>query len=361
MASSRRRSATTPTATATRRAAPRKKARPRGSPAAAAIDWSALARIVAPRQRFLLTSHVRPDCDALGSELGLAIGLAALGKQATIVNADATPPHLRFLDAAGRIKALGVDAAADELRRAEAVIVLDTSAWNQLGEMADVVRGLAAPRVVIDHHVSGDDLGATVLKDTACEATGRLVLSALDALGVPLSAEIATPLLAAVATDTGWFRFPSTTAETFRVAARLVEAGAAPAAVYAAIYEQRSLARLKLMGRILQGARTELGGRLIVAEALADDFAATGAAASDTEDVINALLTVGGGQAAVLLVQLAPRRVKASFRSRGPLDCSAVAERFEGGGHRAAAGATIDGTPAAVRRRVLDAVRRAMR
>jgi bifunctional oligoribonuclease and PAP phosphatase NrnA len=327
----------------------------------AAIDWPRFVELIADHDRFLLTSHVKPDCDALGSEVGLAAVLDELGKEVRIVNSDPVPPHLRFVDPQRRIEVLAADGGNVMLGPDDALLVLDTSAWLQLGRMADVVRATPARKLVLDHHVSADDLGAEEFKDPAAEATGRLVVDAADQLGVPLSARIAAPLFAAIATDTGWFRFSSTTGGTYRTVARLVEAGAEPAQVYNALYEHHTLARVQLMGRILSRAAAELNGRLIHTHALRADFEETGALSSDTEDLVNTTLAVAGTQVAVFFSETQPGTFKVSFRSRtDAVDCSRLAEQFGGGGHRAAAGATVAGAWADVRAKVLDAVRAAM-
>jgi phosphoesterase RecJ-like protein len=292
--------------------------------------------------------------------------LTALGKQVRIVNGQATPPNLAFIDPTRRIEAIGEGVTASELVDADVHIVLDTSAWQQLGPMGDVLRTTKAKKIVVDHHVSGDDLGAELFKDTTAEATGHLVVQAADVLGVPLTAEIARAAFAAIATDTGWFRFNSTTAATLRVAARLIEAGANPQAIYTELYEQDTLARLQLRGRILARTKTELNGRLAHTCALAEDFKATGALATDTEDVINLTLGIKGVEVAVIFVAAdagtAGDKFKLSFRSRtANVDCSKLAEKFGGGGHKAAAGASFEGPIETAQQAVLDAVRATMR
>jgi bifunctional oligoribonuclease and PAP phosphatase NrnA len=325
------------------------------------IDWPRFADIVRRHQRFVLTSHIRPDCDALGSELGMAGVLESLGKDVRIVNGQSTPPNLLFIDPRSQIKAIGVDLQPADLADREVLMVLDTSAWAQLGPMADVVRGTAAKKVVLDHHVSSDDLGAEMFKDTGAEATGRLVLQAADQLGVSLTPQIATPLFAAIATDTGWFRFGSTTGDTMRFAGRLLDAGAKPGEIYQALYEQDTLARLRLIGIALERAQMELEGRVIHTAILQADFRATGAVPSDTEDIVNMMLQVAGAEVALMMVELATGGVKISFRSRNQVDCSMLAEKFGGGGHKAAAGATIFQPMPVARAQVLDAVRAAMK
>lgn len=324
------------------------------------VDWSRFVEIVRNHERFVLTTHVRPDGDALGSQLSLGLALEGLGKDVLLANGFAVPRALQFLSQFGRFRQLGVDVAPEVIESYQVLIVLDTTAWAQLGPMADVIRHTRLRKVVIDHHVSGDDLGAELFKSEEAEATGRLVIEAAEQLGAPLTAAGATAAFVALATDTGWFRFASTRDETYRLAARLVEAGAAPAKVYQSLYENDSPGRLRLMGRAMQRVQTELGGRLIYTWLEQADFEAAGAVPADSEDLINLTLAVGGTQAAVILVEQAGGNFKISFRSRCALDCAAVAEQFGGGGHKVAAGATLPGPLNSARRQTLDAVRRAM-
>ncbi|MBL9125012.1 MAG: DHH family phosphoesterase, partial [Planctomycetaceae bacterium] len=304
----------------------------------AAIDWPRFVELIRGCQSFVLTSHIRPDCDALGSELGMAGILAALGKEVRIVNGQKTPPNLAWIDPQQRILALDSDVSLEDLDSADAVFVLDTSAWAQLGPMGDALRRARGKKLVLDHHVSSDDLGAEYFKDPTIEATGRLVFEAAQQLGVSLTPEIATPLFAALATDTGWFRFGSTRGDTYRVAGQLVDAGASPPAIWKNLYEDDTLARVRLMGRILERTTTELDGRFVYTWVELRDFDEVGALPSDTEDIINMTLQIGGTQVAVILVELRSGGVKVSFRSRAAaVDCSRLAEQFQGGGHKAAA------------------------
>src|SRR4029078_9738965 len=140
------------------------------------IHWPRFTELVRSHDRFLLTSHIRPDCDALGSELGMAGVLEALGKSAVIVNAQETPPNLKFIDPEGRLNTLGPDAKPNEIEPAEVLMVLDTSAWAQLGTMAEIVRSTRAHKLILDHHVGEDEMGAELFKDPHAEATGRMVL-----------------------------------------------------------------------------------------------------------------------------------------------------------------------------------------
>lgn len=306
------------------------------------IDWRPFVEIVREHKSFVITSHMRSDCDAIGSELGLALALRSLGKVARIVNGDAVPPHIAFIDPHHDALVLGQDIQPNEVE-CDVLIVVDTSAWAQLGPMADVVRNTSAKKVVIDHHLSQDDLGAVVFKDTDSEATGRLILGAIDAIGGTVTPEIASALFAAIATDTGWFRFNSVTALTFAAAGRLVHSGAQPGATFAQLYEQNTLARLHLQGRILAATKTQLDGRIIYSGATPKDLAETGAETTDTEDVVNRLLGVAGVDVALLFLELGPEETKVSLRSRTGVDVRKIAEQFGGGGHAAASGVRYPG------------------
>jgi len=235
-------------------------------------------------------------------------------------------------------------------------VVLDTSAWAQLGAMGEVLKRNRDRVVVVDHHVSEDDLADRWFKDTTAEATARIVYEIGLRLRVPLTERIATPLYAGLSTDTGGFRFPSASGETFRVAARLVDAGANPSFIYRELFEQDTLARLHLVGRTLAGARTFNDGSCILSTVRQADIKEIGALPADTEDLINLTLAVKGTQLAAILIEQPDGRVKLSFRSRGGADCSALAGHFGGGGHKAAAGAIVSGDFDAVEQQVTEAV-----
>jgi len=323
------------------------------------VNWKAFTDQISHYQTFVLVSHIRPDCDALGSELGMKDVLEAAGKTVRIINAHRTPPPLKFIDPAETIEVLGDNVEPDEVL-CDCIMILDTSAWAQLGDMGDVIRAAKCDKIVLDHHVGEDELGATMYKDYQAEATGHLVVQAADALGVSLNRAMAVPLFAAIATDTGWFRFGSVTPETYRIIARLVEAGVVPSEVYGDLYERDTLGRLKLRGLILSRTESEIDGALMHTYVNKEDFEACGALPSDTEDAINLTLSIEGAKAAVIFVGQLKGGYKLSFRSRCDMDCNEVAQKFGGGGHKAAAGGFVEGPLAEVQDRVLTVVREAV-
>ena len=325
------------------------------------IDWTPLADLIETHDRFLVTTHVRPDGDALGSEVGMAGLLRQKGKEVRVVNSSPTPPRYDYLDPDRSLfEHFGKTVQPEDLKDREVAVILDLSAWDQLGEMAGYIRGFRGPRVVIDHHVSQDDMGALFLKDTTAEATGILVMAAVAHLGGTLTREVATGLLTAIAMDTGWFRHTNTRARTLRAAADLIESGAGIAAIYRELFERNTLSRLRLMGETLSGLRIEMGGRVAYATISREDLERTGAIPQDSEDLVDFTVSMRDVEVGMLFIEQARGGVKVSFRARQGLDCSRLAASLGGGGHTAAAGATLTGSMAESVERALSAVRQAL-
>jgi phosphoesterase RecJ-like protein len=318
------------------------------------IDWTPFVELVRRSRRLLLTTHVRPDGDGLGSMLALAEALEQLGKQVRMVIASTFPPRYAFLDPERRIRFF--EAPGEEYRDAEAVVILDTGTWNQLGSFGPFLKGLPVAKAVIDHHLTQDDLGALRLVDTTAEATGRLAHEASGALGVPLNAAMAANLFVAVAMDTGWFRHGNATPATFALGAELVAAGARPERLYEELFERNSLARLRLVGLVLERLTVAVGGQVAYTELRRGDYEATGATPQDSEDLVNYTRRVQGVEVGLLFLEQPRGGIKVSFRSRGAVDVARLAEAFGGGGHRQASGAILPTSLAEARARVLQAV-----
>jgi phosphoesterase RecJ-like protein len=318
------------------------------------LDWTPLIEMVRRRRRFLLTTHVRPDGDGLGSMLALADVLQAHGKDVRMTVASVLPPRYDFLDPGKRVRRFAPP--GDSYHDVDAAIVLDTGTWNQLGDLGPLLRSLEVPKLVIDHHLTQDDLGAVRLVDVSAEATGRLVYDAVMALGGPLTPEAAHCLFVALSMDTGWFRHPNTTPATFALAGRLVEAGARPTAAYEELFERSSPARLHLTGLVLERLTLTHGGHTCWTEIQRGDYEATGATPQDSEDLVNYTRSVAGVEVGLFFMEQPRGGVKVSFRSRERIDVARLAERFGGGGHRLAAGAILQTSLDDARRQVLAAV-----
>lgn len=325
------------------------------------IDWTPLADLIETHDRFLVTTHVRPDGDALGSEVGMAGLLRQKGKDVRVVNSSRTPPRYDFLDPDGTLfEHYGAESGPPDLSDREVAVILDLSAWSQLGDMADLIRGFSGPRVVIDHHVSQDDLGATFLKDTTSEATGSLIVQAIKALGGTITHEVATGLLTAIAMDTGWFHHPNTKPGTLRTVAELVEAGAPINEIYRALFERNSLGRLRLMGETLSNLNTVSNGRVAYTTVTQAGIERSGAIPQDTEDLVDFTVSLKGVEVGLLFFEQSRGGIKLSIRSRQGLDCAKLAGAFGGGGHRAAAGATLPGPLTESVEQVMAAVQQAL-
>jgi phosphoesterase RecJ-like protein len=322
------------------------------------IDWTPFVELVHRHQRFLLTTHVRPDGDGIGSILALGQTLQQMEKEARLVIPSSFPPRYRFLDPEQRIEIFSKH--YDSWRNTDSVIVMDTGTWNQLGDFGPFLRSLSAAKVVIDHHQTQDDLGALRLVDASAEATGRLCFEAIQALGQPLTEKTANSLLVAVGMDTGWFQHGNTTAATFTLISELVQAGAQPSYISDQLFKNNPLPRLKLSGLVLERLQVTCDGQVAHTEIRLADYAVTGATPPDSEDLVNYTLSVAGVEVGLLFVEQPKGGVKVSFRSRAIVDVARLAERFGGGGHRRASGATIQASLPDVRSRVLEAVAAAL-
>jgi len=318
------------------------------------IDWTPFVELVRSHQRFLIMTHVRPDGDALGSETALACALRQLGKSVRVAVASDLGPRYEFTNTAStpieRFRKPG-----DDFRNVDAIIVVDTGTWGQLGDFGAFMRSMPVAKAVIDHHRTQDDLGGLRFVDTTAEAAGRLVYDATKSLGVPITEEAANALFLAIATDTGWFRHSSVAPRTFALAEELVRAGARPTPLYDAVYATNTLGRMRLTGRALERMKMEAGGRIVYTEVYLSDYAETGSIPPDTEDLINFPRSVAGVEIALVFIEQRDGGTKVSFRGKEPHDVGRLAEQFGGGGHRMAAGATVSRPLAETRAAVIKA------
>jgi phosphoesterase RecJ-like protein len=296
------------------------------------------------RQRFLLTSHARPDGDSIGSQLAMAFALDALGKQVRIVNSDSAPDHYQDFPGMDRI-----EIAEQVTPDVDAVIVMECSDLTRTG-----IRGLEGQFVInIDHHAGNRMYGAINWHDESSAACGEMVFDLIRELGVPLSFEIATHIYLAILTDTGSFHHSNITPRTFDICRQTVEAGVNPAAMARRVFDSNSFGKLKLIGALLDSMELLDDGRLAVLymdDAMLD---ACNCTHNDTEGLINLPLTAREIQA-VVFFKVTPRgEVRVSMRSKYDVDVRYVANQFGGGGHKNAAGFTVTGPLDTVRPKIL--------
>ncbi len=295
-------------------------------------------------RRFAVVSHARPDGDSIGSSLALALALRKLGKQASVVQADPVPSAYRLL--------AGVDTIRFEPRLdgdCDVLFVLESGSLERTG-----LEGLEGRFTVnIDHHAQAGDFGDLNWNDPSRAAVAELVLELIEALEVPLDADIASNLYVAILTDTGSFQFSNTRRETFQAASRLVEAGADPGTLARQVYFNQPLAKVLLLGRVLESLRLHAGGRIGTIVLTAEDFRATAAVPGDTEGLVNHALAIEGVDLVAFLRQEDGDEIRVSLRSKGSYDVAAVARALGGGGHVNAAGLSMDGTLETVRESIV--------
>ena len=297
------------------------------------------------RQRFLITSHARPDGDSIGSQLAMAFALDALGKDTRIVNADPAPDHYQDFPGMDRIEIAATSSAAD----VDAVIVMECSDLSRTG-----VSGLDGAFLInIDHHAGNRLYGAVNWHDESAAACGEMVFDLIRELGVPLSLEIATHIYLGILTDTGSFHHSNITPRTFDICRQTVEAGVSPAAMARRVFDSNSFGKLKLIGALLDSMQLADEGRLAILY-LDDAMLNTcGCTNNDTEGLINLPLTAREIQAVVFFRVGPTREVRVSMRSKYDVDVRRVAGVFGGGGHKNAAGFTAPGSLDDVRPRII--------
>ena len=283
------------------------------------------------RRRFVVASHARPDGDATGSQVALALSLTSLGKHVRMVSRDLPPPYLRSFPETSDIEI--TDRVEGDF---DLAVILECGSLDRTE-----VSGLDRYDVVnVDHHVGNTMYGVVNWFDETAAACGEMVFDIVTGLGVSLEAEIATFLYVAILTDTGAFHHSNITARTFDICRQIADAGVSPAAVAARVYQEGSLGKLRLTGALLN--RMELHGQGRVAVLHVDEslLRETGGAADDMEGLINLPLAATDVQAVVLFKNVRDQ-LRVSMRSKGAIDVRTVATAYGGGGHRNASGFSI--------------------
>jgi bifunctional oligoribonuclease and PAP phosphatase NrnA len=303
-----------------------------------------ICEAIRDRQRFVISSHSRPDGDSIGSQLAMAYALRALGKDVEVVNQDAAPsalmafPGVRSILVADRVEG-----------QFDAAIIMECSELKRTG-----VEGLGQYFVInIDHHPGNANYGAINWFEAGAAACAEMVFDVIRALDVPLSLEIATHIYVGILTDTGSFHYSSISSRTFDICRQLVDAGVDPPKVARSIFDSNTLGRLKLFGAVLSSIELEDDGRLAIVCVDRAMAAAAGGTYDDTEGLINLPLTVREIQAAVFFKEIAKDDYRVSMRSKGEIDLCAVAKKFGGGGHKNASGCSVTGRYDEVRARVV--------
>jgi phosphoesterase RecJ-like protein len=305
-----------------------------------------ILRLLREGERFLVTSHSRPDGDAVGSMLAMGMLLRHLGKRADLVTADRIPQIYRAMPGAESIRsAMRVHGPYD------AAILLECDGLDRAR-----LRGLEAFYLInIDHHITGRAFGHLNWIDHGAASVGELVYRLVKAADAEITPEMATCIYTTVLTDTGGFCYGATRAETFALAHELVLAGADPIHVAQNLYFSTSMPKMLLLGAALSSLKRE--GRLAWLTVTHQNMVQTGASEEDCEGIVNYAVAIAGVEAAVFLRELPERRIRLSLRSKGPVNVAAIAQRLGGGGHENAAGCTLEGPIARALEEILGELR----
>jgi len=313
-----------------------------------------IAAAIRARRRFVIVSHARPDGDAIGSQVAMALALRALGKDVRMVAHDPAPQQMQDFPAVADIQLVD---HLDDL--GDAVIFMECGDVRRPG-VSGLDQGFA---INIDHHPGNAMYGAMNCIDLTAAACGEMVFELIAALGVPLSVEMATHIYLAILTDTGGFHYSHISPRTFDICRRCVEAGLDPTAVSRAIYDNNNLGRVRIWGAVLNEMRLSPDGRVATLSMDRALAARCGATYDDTEGLINFPLTVKEIQAVVFFKESGPGDWRISMRSKGDVNVNAIAREFGGGGHANASGCGATGDLAHLmplfEAKLVDAVNRA--
>ncbi len=308
-------------------------------------------------KKFLISSHVNLEADALGSELALYRLLRALGKEVTVVNEDSIPYGHEFFPNAEVVKKYG-----DRLGKVDFDVfaVVDCSDLNRTGEVHRLCKD--KPVLNIDHHISNRYFGSVNWVEDAASCT-QMIYRLYRELKVPIDKASALLLYAGIMTDTGSFKYTNTTAESLKIAADLVSKGVNPAQVYNRLYQNIPYDDLKVLAKILPGMQRTEQGRVVWFQIKHNLLRHKKLKFDLSENILSFGRSVQGVEVVVLFKEnLGVRNeVRVNFRSHGKIDVNAIAKFFNGGGHRAASGCTIKGRIDSVRRRVLQKVRESLK
>jgi bifunctional oligoribonuclease and PAP phosphatase NrnA len=314
-------------------------------------SFDEIAAAINQADRIAILSHVRPDCDAIGSQLALALSLQQLGKEVSAWNEDGLPESYRFLE-----KSDLIHRPPGEPQEFDLAIALDTASQQRLGTALLAIRR-ANQWINIDHHASNPGYGDLVYIDTVAPATGQIVYEFLRSENIPLTQAAASALYAAISTDTGSFRYSNITARTFEIAAELIRNGVDAAAIANKLYESYPKRRVQVLGQILAQAAFDADDQVVSMALTNETKQRLGIQPDDIDGLIDYIRSVDTVVVALFFEELPEGRIRLSMRSKDDrVDVNKICSEFGGGGHPRAAGARIRGSIGEVRSKVLKRV-----
>jgi phosphoesterase RecJ-like protein len=311
-------------------------------------------------QRVLLTTHVRPDGDAIGTTAALALAMRKANIAAEVLLLSHLPSKYSFVYRENDIAWFDVEKnwpADFSLEKYDALLVADTGTWSQLPGLRERIENWPKPKLVLDHHLTQENWAQVKLVVTEAAAAAEVAAELIEQWGIEIDAAIATALYVAITSDTGWFQFSNTRPFTHRLAATLIEKGVDTDRIYQMLYQSERVERVALQTRAMDSLELLADARLAVMAIGREDFSQTRAAVSDTENVINVPLQIRSVEISVLFTETPkPGPIRISLRSKGQFNCATFAEKFGGGGHARAAGLKIGATLPVAREQVVNAI-----
>ena len=304
-------------------------------------NFEFIEEVIKQNNSFLLTSHVNPDADAIGSEIALYEILKKLGKKVFIINHSNTPDNLKFLDNNNAIEFYEPEVHDEIINRVDAVFILDLNRLNRLVRMEKIVRSQNKPIICIDHHQDPESFTEYHFGGIEYSSTGAILYRINKELNlVELDKDVAIPIYAAVFTDTGGFRYERTTPKTHIMAAELLKVGVDPNYIIEMIYERSKPSKLRLLGSILNTLTLVNDGRICYMKVTRQMLKDVGANENETEERINYTMSIEGVKIGLFFYEV-ENGIKISFRSRDNIHINKLASEFGGGGHIYAAGARL--------------------
>ncbi|MDD5011854.1 MAG: bifunctional oligoribonuclease/PAP phosphatase NrnA [Phycisphaerae bacterium] len=320
-------------------------------------DFKKAVDLLNAKKSWLITSHTRPDGDAVGSIKALCETAKQFSKTAQPILL--SPPARWYNNLfSPPVPVLGNDIKIEDLQtdKYDLVIIVDTNSYVQLPEFDKWLKASKIPVLVIDHHVTGDGLGDVEIIDDTAAATGEIVYDLLKFAKWQITPVIAEALFIAISTDTGWFRFDNTDSRVLRNASALIELGAKPSAVYHEMFQNYSPERLKLLAKMLSKIELYHDGKIVLQSVSRADFDQTGATGPDTEDFVNESQRISTVEAAALFVELKDGGFRCSLRSNGSVDVQKIAKDLGGGGHKVASGVNLKGPLEEAKKLILEKI-----
>lgn len=318
-------------------------------------ELSRILQVLEEAQTVCIVGHVLPDGDCIGSQLALGLALQKLGKKVCCWNADELPDKLEFLDEDDMLQKPKNGFSFD------VVVSLDCASYERLGVVGEKISN-RKHFINIDHHESNTHYGDINWVVGESASTGELVFQLMQFAKWPICPRIADCLFTAISTDTGSFQYRGTTPRTFEIAGKLVELGADVVDVCDEIYQSYPIARVKLLRQVLNNFKLTEENKIAYYWLKPLDYSRSGAEREDSEGLIDHIRAIEPVVVAVQFEEVSPNVIRVSLRSKNPhVDVSQIARLFNGGGHRGASGASIQGTRLSVQRRVVKAIRQALK